>query len=160
MPNFLILPQGIEEESDDTPKKFTNIDKEDFVQTWDGKPYVVKAGETGIFPKYLVNVMASNLARKIYKREAYAAFQGTELEKQRAAVRFVNPEEEVKLAKLMVAANFPEEPKPAEPVMPTAETVIDKSQVETPPQTFNCDKCEFKAKTKAGLAAHRRIKHS
>lgn len=159
MANFLVLPQGVEEESDDTPKKFTNIDIEDFEQTWDGKPYVVKAGETGIFPKYLVNVMASNLARKIYKRQAYAAFQGSELEKQKAAIRFVNPVEEMKLAKLMVQENFPMAPIP-ELVKPTSENIIDKSQVETPSKpTFKCDKCEYVAKSKAGLAAHSRRKH-
>lgn len=160
MAHFLILPQGLSEESDDAPKKFTNIDTEDFVQTWDGIPYTVKAGETATFPKYLVNVMCANLARKIYKRQAFAAFQGTELEKKNAAIRFVNPVEEGKLAKLMVAANFPQEAKP-EPVAPTAENVIDKSQVETPAKPiFKCEKCEYVAKSKAGLAAHRRHKHA
>lgn len=160
MANFLTLPQGLDNESDDAPKKFTNIDKEDFTQTWDGKPYIVKAGETVIHPKYLVNVMASNLARKIYKRQAFAAFQGSELEKKNAAIRFVNPEEEMKLAKLMVAANFPEEKKP-EPIAPTASTVVDKTLVEEQPKpTFKCDKCDYTAKSKAGLLAHQRRKHA
>lgn len=157
--NILVLPQGLENEADDTPKKFTNIDNEDFVQTWDGKEYIVKAGETGLFPKYLVNRMAANLARKIYKRQAYASFKGTEWEKGNAAIRFVNPVEETKLMRKIVAANFPEE-KIEEPVMPTNETVVDKTQVVLPPQpTFKCEKCEFIAKSNAGLLAHARRKH-
>lgn len=38
MPNTQIL-QPIEGESVDAPKKFKNIDTEDFVFTWDGKPF-------------------------------------------------------------------------------------------------------------------------
>lgn len=160
MPNICILPQGLEDEADDAPKKFTNIDNEVFTQHWDKKPYVVNPGETVILPKYLVNVMASNLARKIYKRQAFAAFEGTELEKRNAAIRFVNPDEEVKLMKRCVAANFPEESQEKE-VAPTKETVIDKEQVEMPPAPkFKCEKCEFIAKSQAGLAAHTRRKHA
>ena len=157
--NICILPQGLSDEADDIPKKFTNIDTEDFSQFWDGKEYIVKAGETGLYPKYLVNRMASNLARKIYKRQAYASFKGTDYEKGNASIRFVNPEEEVKLMKLTVAANFPEV-KQEQPIMPTAETVIDKKLVEMPPKPiFKCEKCEFTAKSKAGLLAHDRRKH-
>lgn len=38
MPNTTILPPT-EEESENAPKKFRNIDTEDFVFTWDGKPF-------------------------------------------------------------------------------------------------------------------------
>lgn len=39
MPNTTILPQGLDSEADDVPKKFTNIDKEDFEFRWDSKPF-------------------------------------------------------------------------------------------------------------------------
>ena len=192
-PNFTIIPQGIAEESDDAPKKFKNIDSEEFVFHWDGVPFggvfpdriscqqedivdtngnpskkrvcqVLKPilpGETVIMPKYLVNFASMHLSRKMWKRQAMNAFVGTDYEKKNAAIKIVNPEEEVKLMKQMVAENFPEEPKPVESVAPTSETVIDKSQVETPAKPiFKCEDCEFTAKSKAGLAAHRRKKHA
>ena len=156
----LVLPQGIPEESDDAPKKFRNIDTEVFEDNWDGIVHIVQPGEVVIKPKYLVNHMAMHLARKMYKRQAFAAFQGTEREKQSASIRFVNPAEEHKLQVLMVADNFPEVAKPEAPIIPTAETVVDKSQVEIPPKpTFKCEKCEFTAKSKAGVLAHARRKH-
>ena len=158
--NICILPQGLEDEADDAPKKFTNIDTEDFSQVWDNRETIVKAGETVSLPKYLVNVMATNLARKIYKRQAFASFEGSEMEKKNAAIKFVNAEEEIKLMKQIVAANFPQAPTPEAPVMPTASTVIDKKQVETPPApSLKCEKCDFTAKSKAGLLAHARRKH-
>lgn len=113
-------------------------------------------GETVTMPKYLVNYAAMHLARKIYKREAFAAFQGTEMEKRNAAIKFVNPEEEMKLMKKMVAANFPEE-KVEEAVMPTAESVIDKTQVEKAQDSpLKCETCGFISKSELGLKAHRR----
>ncbi len=117
------------------------------------KPLV--AGETVTMPKYLVNYAAAHLARKIYKREAFAAFKGTEEEKKHAAIRFVNPEEEIKLMKKMVAKNFPDQIV-EEPKMPTAQTVIDKTQVDKTKDGVKCDQCDFVAKTELGLKAHRR----
>lgn len=39
MPNSTILPQALENESDDAPKKFRNIDIESFEFTWNSKPF-------------------------------------------------------------------------------------------------------------------------
>lgn len=164
MPIVNVLPQGLETEADDAPMKFRNIDTEVFVDSWDKIEYVVQPGEVVTKPKYLVNHMAWHLSKKMYKREAYAAFQGTEFDKQRAAVQVINPKAQWTLMKKMVADNFPEE-KIAEPVMPTASTVVDKTQVEvqqkveTKPASLKCEKCEFTAKSKAGLLAHGRRKH-
>ncbi len=95
MPIIKVLPD-IDGESKDTPKLFTNIDKEDFHFTWVGDEtfvsrgkdaagneilerkqektdYVVKIGETRSFPKYLVNYAATHLTNKILKREAFEA---------------------------------------------------------------------------------------
>ena len=159
MPIVNVLPQGLEDEADDAPKKFRNIDTEVFVDSWDGIEHTVQPGEVVTKAKYLVNHMAWHLAKKIYKREAYAAFQGNEFDKQRAAVKVINPEAQWKLMKQMVADNFPEE-KVEEAVMPTAENVVDKTQVEAQPEpSLKCEKCEFTAKSKAGLLAHGRRKH-
>lgn len=162
MPIVNVLPQGVENEADDAPMKFRNIDTEVFTDSWDGIEHTVQPGEVVTKAKYLVNHMAWHLAKKIYKREAYAAFQGNEFDKQRAAVKIINPEAQWKLMKKMVADNFPEE-KVEEADMPTADNVVDKSQVEKteekPDTSLKCEKCEFTAKSKAGLLAHARRKH-
>ena len=109
MPNTTILPINVEGEPNDGPKKFTNIDKEDFEFSWDSIKYTVKAGETVSYPKYLVNYAAMHLARKIVKREAFAKVK-KDVDKQIGLVRFINPEEEGRLQKEAVRANFtPEE---------------------------------------------------
>ena len=117
----------------------------------------ILAGETVMMPKYLVNYAAMHLARKIYKRESFASFQGTEMEKKNAAIKFVNPQEEWKLMEQMVAKNFPDKIV-EEAKMPTAEDVIDKTQVDKTeqPTGFKCDQCDFVAKSELGLKAHRR----
>ena len=195
MPNFTILPQGLAEESDEAPKKFTNIDTEPFSFHWDGKPFggmfpermsveeidetnpdgtVMKRkvyevtkpfepGETVTMPKYLVNFAAMHLARKIWKRTAVSNFQGTEYEKKNAAIKIVNPEEEVRLMNKMVAANFPDNNGTTkEPPIPevSKENVIDKTLVEEPPKEekkkFKCEVCGFEAKNANGLRLHSR----
>lgn len=159
MPIVNVLPQGVENEADDAPMKFRNIDTEVFTDSWDGIEHTVQPGEVVTKAKYLVNHMAWHLSKKIWKREAYNAFKGTEMEKQRAAVQVINPAEQWKLMKKMVADNFPEE-KIEEPTMPTADNVVDKKQVEIQPDpSLKCEKCEFTAKSKAGLLAHGRRKH-
>ncbi len=150
MPNTSILPH-LEEEADDMPKKFRNIDMENFELTWDGKPFggtlgdkiFLFPGEVVVMPKYLVNFAAMNLARKIYKRKAFAEFKGTEHEKANANIRFRNPEEEIKLQKLMVADNFPEQQ-------------IEIKEETKSEELFVCDKCGMKAKSAFGLQAHMR----
>jgi hypothetical protein len=178
MPNITVIPQGMENESDDTPKKFRNIDNEDFICTWDNKPYIVKSGEVVTHPKYLVNYMAMHLARKIYKRKI---FEGkSELEKSVGILRFVNAEEEMKLMKEMVADNFAESniPKTPEPTltstassptfsMPVSESTSNSTiptEVKTEEKkleevSWKCEICGFVAKNKVGLLAHKRFKH-
>jgi len=166
MPNITILPQGLENESDDAPKKFRNIDNEDFICTWDNKPYIVKAGEVVTHPKYLVNYMAMHLARKIYKRKI---FEGkSELEKSVGILRFVNAEEEIKLMKEMVKDNFEEKiiqtPTATITVEPTSIPTIlieEKKEEEKKPEEVSrkCENCGFVAKNKVGYLAHKRFKH-
>ena len=174
MPNITILPQGLENESDDAPKKFRNIDTEDFICTWDNKQYIVKAGEIVTHPKYLVNYMAMHLARKIYKRKI---FEGkSEAERSIGILRFVNAEEEIKLMKEMVKDNFEEEtPKisvpPLEPnstttstseptLIPTIPTEEKKEEEKKPEEvSWKCEICGFVAKNKVGLLAHKRFRH-
>ena len=173
MPNITILPQGLENESDDAPKKFRNIDTEDFICTWDNKQYIVRAGEVVTHPKYLVNYMAMHLARKIYKRKI---FEGkSEAERSIGILRFVNPEEEMKLMKEMVKDNFEEEtPKisvpPLELNLTTTSTIEPTFTPTIPPEmkteekkpeevSWKCEICGFIAKNKVGYLAHKRFKH-
>jgi len=167
MPNITILPQGLENESDDAPKKFRNIDTEDFVCTWDGKEYLVKVGEVVSHPKYLVNYMAMHLARKIYKRKIFAG--KTEAERSIGILRFVNAEEEMKLMKEMVADNFESMVQKPESITetltptPTSDSTIPttrKEEERKKPEevSFKCEVCGFVAKNKVGLSAHKRFK--
>ena len=173
MPNITISPQGLENESDDAPKKFRNIDTEDFICTWDNKQYIVRAGEVVTHPKYLVNYMAMHLARKIYKRKI---FEGkSEAERSIGILRFVNPEEEMKLMKEMVKDNFeeekPKEPELPEELVPSAVDYLRKTQTENPTEekkeeekkpeevSWKCEICGFIAKNKVGYLAHKRFKH-
>lgn len=165
MPNICILPQNEGVESNDTPKKFKNIDNENFELTWGNKPFggtlgdktFMIPGEVVVMPKYLVNYAAMNLARKIYKRKAFAEFKGTEVEKANGMVRFVNPEEEIKLMKLMVADNFPLESVLEPTPIPTIPIEIKKEEGKE--ESLVCEICQFKAKSKFGLMAHKRLKH-
>ena len=142
--NTQILPP-VEGESFDAPKKFTNIDKEDFEFTWDNIKYTVKAGETVTLPKYLVNYAAMHLARKIVKREALeeAARSGKNPnDRLGAAVLIRDENKEMELQKKIVVANFSEE---------TKEEGENQSKEE-----FVCEICGFKAKSALGLQAHMR----
>jgi hypothetical protein len=166
MPNITVIPQGLENESDDAPKKFRNIDTEDFICTWDSKPYLVKAGEVVTHPKYLVNYMAMHLARKIYKRKI---FEGkTESERSIGILRFVNAEEEMKLMREMVKDNFEEVKEPIkapefspEPTPVSTIPTEEKKEEEKKPEevSWNCEICGFVAKNKVGLLAHKRFRH-
>lgn len=158
MPIIEILPMNVNEESNDAPKKFTNIDKEDFVFTWRGEKdshtYTVKTGETQTFPKYLVNFACTHLARKIVKRELRKKFieeHPTENYKN-ADFATRNEEMEKKLHIKMVWENLPEEKK--QELQAVKEGEIDK-----PKEEFKCDVCGFVAKSKFGLATHKRFKH-
>ncbi len=169
MPNTTILPQGLADESDDTPKKFRNIDTEDFTCMWGGIEHVVKAGEVVIKPKYLVNFLAMHLARKMYKRKIFAG--KSDMERSVGILRFVNAEEEMKLQKQMVVDNFPESveiPKStSEPILvsettlsstiPTEEKKVEEKKPEE--VSWKCEICGFVAKSKLGLLAHKRFRH-
>ena len=165
MPNTTILPQGLENETDDAPKKFRNIDTEDFACMWGGIEHVVKPGEVVIKPKYLVNFLAMHLARKMYKRKI---FEGkTELERSVGILRYVNAEEEMKLQTQMVADNFEQTPEESKPeLIPELEPTStipkeEKKEEEKKPEevSYKCDVCGFIAKNNIGLSAHKRFKH-
>ena len=153
MPNTSVLVPNIDKgETVDTPKKFKNIDTEDFEFSWDSVKTIVLAGQTIDLPMYKVNYAAMHLARKIYKRKI---FEGkSEAERSIGIVRFVNPEEEWKLQKQMVADNFPavESPIPeSAPPIPTEE----KKEVQgTNP--LQCKTCSFTAKSTFGLRSHQK----
>lgn len=44
---------------------FTNIDNEDFIGKWGGEEYLIKAGKTKAFPKFLVDHFTKHLVDKI-----------------------------------------------------------------------------------------------
>lgn len=50
-------------------QNFTNIDNEDFVGKWGGQEYLIKAGETKAFPKFLVKHFTKHLIDKILIRK-------------------------------------------------------------------------------------------
>ena len=158
--NTTILPQDPEKEPNDAPKKFKNIDKEDFTFSWDSRPYTVKAGETVTYPKYLVNYAAMHLARKMHKRHMLEAYvpekeERRHIEIQNANIRIVNAEHEMALQAEMVAANFQESTRPVEPpVQP--ETPKEPETPEVPKANFVCETCGFEAKSKLGLGSHMR----
>ncbi len=174
--NTTILPQDEEKEPNDVPKKFTNIDKEDFSFNWDGRPYSVKAGETATYPKYLVNYAAMHLARKMHKRHMIDSFvpereDRKHIELQNANIRIVNPKHEIELQKKMVAANFEGEVPAPEPAPEPEDTVTEipvgvkeaqsgtqttETPKETPKPGVKCGECDFVAKSEFGLKSHMR----
>lgn len=167
------------EESNDVPKLFTNIDSEDFEFTWRGdtytiiKPdgtsdtridevkYVVKAGETKSFPKYLVNYAATWLTNKILKREAFAKITD-EKERKMGIVNWKNEEKAKELSAKMVAVNFPkEEQAEVKAEVKIEEPKIEQPKTETKPafEPVQCDICGKMVKSKFGLMAHKRLTH-
>lgn len=171
MPNSTILDINIESESNDAPKKFKNIDKEDFEFNWNELKYSVKTGEIQVLPKYLVNFAAMHLAKKMVKRELMEKIPSNARETGLYKIR--DPKREWELQKEMVKENFPEEPS-LEPVLnpvpePTIEPVIEEPILEQskpteipqtkPKEEHKCDVCGFVAKNKIGLISHKRFKH-
>lgn len=168
MPNTSILVPDIEKgETTDTPKKFKNIDMEDFEFSWDNVKTIIKVGETISLPLYKVNYAAMHLARKIYKRIVLSS--KTEIEKKIGLFPLRNEEEEKKLQLQMVADNFEQVPQEPEikapelkpeptptPTIPTEEKTEEKKPEEV---SWNCEICGFIAKNKVGLLAHKRFKH-
>ncbi len=161
MNTSILTPDENKGETIDTPKKFKNIDTEDFEFSWDDIKTIVPAGQTKDLPLYKVNYAAMHLARKIYKRKI---FEGkSEAERSIGIVRFVNPEEEWKLQQQMVADNFPQEIvtigtipqeiKPGEIIPPI------KEKKEEEIKQFKCEICGFIAKSEFGLLIHKNKKH-
>jgi len=149
--NTSILP-NLESEAYDVPKKFLNIDNEVFTFHWDGREYVVHPGEVKDYPKYLVNYAAMHLARKIFKRQAFANFKGTEHEKGNANIKFVDAKSERELQEKMVALNYPEkivDVKNEE--SPILETRIPIEPAKVLPR---CEKCNREFKSPLGLSNH------
>ncbi len=160
MPNTQILVPDIDKgETNDTPKKFRNIDTEDFEFSWDNVKTIVPAGAVIDLPLYKVNYAAMHLARKIYKRNIFAG--KTEAERSIGIVRFVNPEEEWKLQQQMVADNFPKESqaepqKSLEPAIPTPSIPEEKKEEVQETNPLLCKTCGFTAKSAFGLKSHQR----
>ena len=162
--NTSILPSS-EEEAFDAPKKFLNIDTEKFEFTWDGKLYVVHPGEVAMYPKYLVNYAAMHLAKKIYKRQMFANFKGTEMEKGNANIKFVDAKEQKNLQDKMVALNFPDRVEVGRTTETTTTNVPQETSVPTQPVTttvapqpantsLRCEKCNRDFKSPLGLHNH------
>jgi len=157
MANIQILPQA-ENIPNDAPRKFKNIDNEEFGFSWDGLPYVVKAGATEIYPKYLVNYAAMHLARKIIKRAAFNEYK-TEEEKGNKLIRFVKPDQELELMREMVQDNPDAPVLKGEPEIKEKDVGVEESKETTPvgkEEGFKCEKCDFVAKSKIGLISHSR----
>ena len=158
-----VLP-NTPEESFDTPKLFTNVDKEDFEFTWKDDnnlevKYVVKAGETKTFPKYLVNYAATHLTNKILKREAFEKAPDDNTRKM-GNIHWRDEEKAKELSVTMVAKNFPETAEVGIPTPATPTPAISEIPVIKPPQVpAKCDICGFVAKSEFGLRSHIRIKH-
>lgn len=177
MPIIKVLPD-LPEESNDTPKLFTNIDNEDYEFTWRGdtytitKPdgtvdiridevkYVIKAGETKTFPKYLVNYAATHLTNKILKREAFAKITD-EKARSMGKVNWKNEEKAKELSAKMVEKNFPktgEKEVPNEPAqIEDTQSLATKQKPASEP--VKCDICGKMVKSKFGLMAHKRLAH-
>jgi hypothetical protein len=127
-----------EGESADTPKKFTNIDNEIFVCTWDNIPHSVNPGETVYKPLYLVNYMAMHLARKMLKREAYKNL--SENERKGGIVRWRNEEKEKELQIKMTQQEAP--------------SIKSEIASEDKKEEFVCETCSFKSASRIGSIAH------
>ena len=147
-------------ESIDTPKKFTNIDKEEFEFQWGGIVYTVKPGETVIHPKYLVNHAANHLARKMVKREKIEESilkhgKDVQNEKMGAMLNFNDPVRSGEIMRAAVAVNFPNNVYPGQEKEEdkVEEKVLDKGE------GWVCEECGFIAKSEFGLKSHKR-KHS
>lgn len=179
MPIIKVLPD-LPEESNDTPKLFTNIDSEDYEFTWVGDThyiydaegkiidtridktnYVIKAGETKTFPKYLVNYAATHLTNKILKREAFAKITD-EKARSMGIVNWKNEEKAKELSAKMVVANFPqtEEIKEVQNEPVQIEDAQSSATIQKPAQEpVKCDICGKMVKSKFGLMAHKRLAH-
>lgn len=153
---------NVNEESNDVPKKFTNIDTEDFeinyllegtnkYHTW------VKAGETVTLPKYLVNFACTHLARKMVKRQlmAKAKAEGKNLAKDDYPIRDENIEKELHIK--MIAENLPKKEEPKEvQKSEVSEKPIEGSEEPKGDTSWKCPQCDFVAKNSFGLASHLR----
>lgn len=157
---FPVIPFK-EGETNDTPKLFTNTDKEDFEFSYKGSDdrwikYVIKPNETRTFPKYLVNYAATHLTKKIMKREAFAAEPDEKIRKM-GLIKWDNEEEAKELSAKMVAKNYKDDIVLSEPKIEKEEEK--KEEVETEDNPLKCDVCGFVSKSKFGLQAHKRLKH-
>ncbi len=131
--NVETIPQGIPEEADDAPKKFRNIDKEEFAFNWDGKPFggifanrmkvtqgadedgnpktfytllkAIQPDEVVSLPKYLANFAAYKLAKKMFKRDSVIGFNETPPAERVGLPTLTNEKEEKKLRAQILADN-------------------------------------------------------
>jgi hypothetical protein len=158
MPMIMKVLPDKDGESIDTPKLFTNVDKEDFSFTWVGDwvefnrgtdaneqpiidrkqektDYVVKAGETVSLPKYLVNYAATHLTNKILKREAFEAIPDAK-DRKLGIVNWQNEEKANELSAKIVAKNY--------------ENTSEEKEVE-----FKCEQCGKTFETANKLQGHK-----
>lgn len=119
----------------------------------------ILSGEAVTLPKYLVNYAAMHLARKMVKREVYAG--KTEAERSIGIVKFVQPEREMELQKLIVKDNFPPESTSATEMSPVH--YVSHSGLGVKPgelkREYICDECGQKSPTPAGVVNHKRFRH-
>jgi hypothetical protein len=119
---------------------FSNIDTDDFKGMWGGKEYLVKGKEVKMFPAFLANHFAKQLAVKVciktgksWDNESpeLAAIIGRVL----SPIAQANPSVATPVAEVVKEPEFPE---------------IEQEEV------FTCETCGKTAASKAGLSAHMR----
>lgn len=174
--SYLVIDES-KGETNDTPKKFKNIDKEDFEFSWDNVKKVILAGEIWDGPLYKVNYAAKHLGRKMIKRQKIEESEaaGMSYADRAKSWTFEIRDElrEIELRKEMLALNFPEAAKPepekvpekpkdtdppAEPGQVNKDTANQDGQPKKSEEVNNlkCDSCEFVSKSEFGLQSHKR----
>ena len=140
---------------------------ENFTHSWDGTPYTIPAGEVRDFPEFLAYHLAKHLAQKIVSKK-------WEFRIKKDAIGQITPdtakaipliEIQTMMEALLLGKDAFEKIEASEPTSvavpitttkPIVEPKIEEPKVEVNP--LKCE-CGYVAKTKAGLAAHRRFKH-
>ena len=93
---------------------FTNIDNEDFIGKWGGEEYLIKAGETKIFPDFLTRHFAKHLVDKMLLKTASKDYANKE---KRAKL------EEQMIGKVVVEAKKEEKKSSAKELKETTEKI-------------------------------------
>jgi hypothetical protein len=117
---------------------FANIDDVDFEGIWGGKTYIVKAKEIKMFPKFLADHFAKQLAVKICIKKAKS--WDNESPDLKDLIGEILAPAKVEIGEVKI------EEKPQE-----VEEFADIKE-----ETFVCPTCSKEAGSKAGLMAHMR----